>query len=355
MNTDYSKIDKWLHKFAFDFGVSKVLKNLEDDIYKKVISKTNIQSPVFVTGLPRSGTTLLLDALFASKKFATFTYRHMPFITCPLIWNKLTGKFQKKGGEKERTHGDGMTISFDSPEAFEEIIWLELLKSEIVTDVGINPIQPIQMNNFLRGAFISNIKKLILLESKEQYPLRYLSKNNMNISRIPCILDLFSNAIVLVPFRNPADHISSLKFQHRKFLNIHKQDKFSLDYMRWTGHRDFGLNFKPIMFDGLEKGSADIQNLDDEFWAQYWCDCYRSILNIVDSRVKLVDYDMLLRQPKLKFGQLAKTCGLESNLEFLGYSENIRAPMNTNSHIDLSDELTERVSTLHQRLVEIAV
>ncbi len=355
MNTDYSKIDKLLHKFAFDFGISKVLKNLEDDMFKKGISKTNIQNPIFVTGLPRSGTTLLLDALFASKKFATFTYRHMPFITCPLIWNKLTSAFQKKGGEKERSHGDGMTISFDSPEAFEEIIWLELLKSEIVTDIGIMPIHPGQMNNVLRDEFISNIKKLILLESNEQNTLRYLSKNNMNISRIPCILDLFANAIILVPFRNPADHITSLKFQHQKFLNLHKQDKFSLDYMRWTGHRDFGLNFKPIMFEGLEKNYTDIQNLDDEFWAQYWYDCYNSILNIEDSRVKLIDYDMLLRKPKLKFDQLAKICGLESNVKFLEYSKNIRDPMKSNSHLDLSDELAEKVSTLHQVIMRKAI
>jgi len=355
MNTDYSKIDKLLHKFAFDFGVSKVLKNLEDDMYKKAISETNIQSPVFVTGLPRSGTTLLLNALFASKEFATFTYRHMPFITCPLIWNKLSNKFQKKGVEKERTHGDGMTISFDSPEAFEEIIWLELLRLEIITDEGISPIHPAQMKNYLREAFIRNIKKLILLESNDQNSLRYLSKNNMNISRIPCILELFPDAQVLVPFRNPADHIASLRFQHQKFLNLHKQDKFSLDYMRWTGHRDFGQNFKPIMFDGLAKGAVDTQKLDDEFWSQYWCDCYSSILNIEDRRVKLVDYDMLLSQPKLKLEQLASTCGLESNSFFLEYSENIRPPMNSNSGLDISDVLAERVSTLHQRLISNAI
>ena len=82
------------------------------------------RSRFFVTSLPRVGTTLLLDVLSALPAFASHTYRHMPFVLCPILWDRISSGFRKEAELDEREHGDGIMIGYDSSEAFEEIIWM---------------------------------------------------------------------------------------------------------------------------------------------------------------------------------------------------------------------------------------
>ena len=51
------------------------------------------------------------------------TYREMPFLLLPLLWNVISRRFYPPDTMLERAHGDGMTIGNDSVEAFEEILW----------------------------------------------------------------------------------------------------------------------------------------------------------------------------------------------------------------------------------------
>ena len=81
------------------------------------------EKPIFITSLPRAGTTLILEALSRFPSVSPHTYRDMPFIMAPVLWSRLTGHFKKDGGLRERAHGDGMSVGYDSPEAFEEILW----------------------------------------------------------------------------------------------------------------------------------------------------------------------------------------------------------------------------------------
>ena len=77
---------------------------------------------VFVAGLARSGTTILLNAINQSKQFASLSYEDMPFILAPNFWTKINPAKQYLD-VKERAHGDGIKISMNSPEAFEEVFW----------------------------------------------------------------------------------------------------------------------------------------------------------------------------------------------------------------------------------------
>ena len=47
----------------------------------------------------------------------------MPFILAPLLWERVSKGFRKPTGLKERAHGDGLVVGYDSPEAFEEVLW----------------------------------------------------------------------------------------------------------------------------------------------------------------------------------------------------------------------------------------
>ena len=96
---NYNNIQKFLHDFVLSKKIiNKSLFELEKIIYLKNKDIKN-QSHVFITGLPRSGTTSLLNFLFSSNDYASLTYNNMPFVLSPhfskLFYKKI---FQKKKG-----------------------------------------------------------------------------------------------------------------------------------------------------------------------------------------------------------------------------------------------------------------
>ena len=59
-------------------------------------------------------------------------YKDMPFILAPNLWSKLS--FNKKNIDLvERAHGDGIRVSVESPEAFEEVFWMTFDEYDIDT------------------------------------------------------------------------------------------------------------------------------------------------------------------------------------------------------------------------------
>ena len=127
----YSALERAIHHVAFSAPfLQKALAELENDLFSSRLDKAAAGREVFVTGLPRAGTTLLLELLYATGEFGSFTYRHMPFILAPLLFGRA--ERGKASDGIERAHGDGMRISVDSPEAFEEVIWLAYLRERIV-------------------------------------------------------------------------------------------------------------------------------------------------------------------------------------------------------------------------------
>ena len=96
------------------FSLEKSMTNFD-----KVI---DCSEHVFVTGMARSGTTILLQALHDTGKFASLTYADMPFVLSPNLWSKFNHNNQHEKSQ-ERAHGDGIIVDTNSPEAFEEIFW----------------------------------------------------------------------------------------------------------------------------------------------------------------------------------------------------------------------------------------
>ena len=78
---DYSWLQKKLHQFALS---SKFMREATFDAERSLI-RTNKDSNnhVFVVGLARSGTTILLNALYKSNEFASLLYEDMPFVLAP--------------------------------------------------------------------------------------------------------------------------------------------------------------------------------------------------------------------------------------------------------------------------------
>ena len=314
----YSKTEAILHNMVFrswSFQVS--LSNTESHLFKNKIAGLEIRKPVFITALPRAGTTFLLELCVKTNEFGSHTYRDMPFLLTPILWNRFSKVFKQSTSLQERAHGDGMMINVDSPEAFEEVIWKGFWPSRYKDDRIVPWAEPNypDFENFLHD----HLSKIIFLRGKNtSSQIRYISKNNLNIARIKYLKQVFPDSIIVVPFRTPLQHASSLLRQHRNFLAIHKEDSFSRKYMEDIGHYDFGNNLRPVDFDNW---IYSLQGLDPNtllFWLQYWISTYRYLLNNTLEQINLLSYDSLCQNPHKGlewFGNLLELKNIDSLIE----------------------------------------
>ena len=244
---NYSGVQKFLHDFVLSKKfVNKSLFEIEKILYLKEKKITN-QSHIFITGLPRSGTTILLNFLFSSNEYASLTYKNMPFILSP-NFSKLFNK--KNILRKERLHGDGIDYDINSPEALDEIFF----------------------NNdeeFIKNELVNYIQLILVSENKD----KYLSKNNLNYKRIDLIHSILPHSIFLIPIREPLHHAYSLLNQHLHFSQLQQENDFIRRYMNYLGHNEFGLDHKPwnnsIHF-------KDLNNIN--YWLEQWRLFYQNIL-----------------------------------------------------------------------------
>ncbi len=250
------------------------------------------ERPVFITSLPRAGTTLLLECCAAMPEFAAHSYRDMPFVLIPCLWGTFSAAFRREGRLQPRAHGDGMQIDFDSPEALEEVLWMTFWDEQYLAD-RILP-WPVRDRREFGAFFARHMRKIIYVRRAERAEgVRYVSKNNLNIARVPLLSQMFGDGTIVVPLRSPLAHASSLLEQHRQFLALHARDPFASRYMRAIGHFDFGAHLRPMDFDGWYDGrvSRDAQTMG--FWLEYWVATYRHLLTADAALIHLVDYDRL--------------------------------------------------------------
>lgn len=240
---NYSWLQKKLHHFALS---SNFMREVMFDVESSAISTNqSVDNHVFVSGLARSGTTVLLNALYESNEFASLSYQDMPFVLAPNLWSKLSLN-KKDNNLVERAHGDGIKVSTESPEAFEEVFWMTF--AEDIKDTR------------------EKFKNFVQLINHRYEKKRYVSKNNQNIRRLELISKIFPNSKILIPFRNPIQHAYSLLSQHKRFIEDSKQDKFISNYMKWIGHTEFGLHYIPIH----DKNLCFEDDLSINHWLEQW-------------------------------------------------------------------------------------
>ena len=72
---NYSGLQKFLHDFVLSKKfINKSLYEIEKIIYLKNEDIKN-QSHIFISSLPRSGTTSLLNFIYSSNQYASLTYK----------------------------------------------------------------------------------------------------------------------------------------------------------------------------------------------------------------------------------------------------------------------------------------
>ena len=346
----YSALDRLLHRLVLG---SHAIRSLTYDL-NRIVSPTvpenfTDRKHIFVSGLARSGTSILLRCLFGSQQFATLTYRHMPFVLAPDLWVKASRKFQIESVASERAHGDGLSVDFDTPEAFEEIFWLTFSLRSYVAEESLYLQDSDDINQDTIEKFVGFVSNVVSSNNKALGVARYLSKNNNNVLRLGALRRAFPSACLLVPFREPLSHAQSLLSQQERFSKIQAQDPYVLRYMNWLGHHEFGLNHKPFRFPGSKKlKGADKYHID--YWLAYWIIVYRYLLEKSPKGTIFVNYDLLCRYPEHSLHSLARK--IEIHHAHLDPTVFIEKKGSRPSHYN--EALLAEAELLHQHLVQLS-
>ncbi|WP_019503496.1 sulfotransferase [Pleurocapsa sp. PCC 7319] len=354
--SSYSQLDRTLHQLAFNtYSAQITLADVEDNLFSKQITTYKNEKPVFITALPRAGTTLLLECCASSPEFAAHCYRDMPFVMIPCLWNRFSQIFQRNMVSTERAHGDGMEISPDSHEALEEVVWKTFWQRHYHRD-RIIP-WDYEENEEFQQFFDSHLRKIIFLRRQSiSSSTRYVSKNNANIARIRMLNKLYPNSSIIVPFREPFHHASSLLQQHLNFLQIHQADPFAAEYMKAIGHYDFGQNLRPIDFDGWydKRQSRDAKSLS--FWLEYWIASYKYLLTKNPNSINFLDYDELCRNPRSGLKSLADILESSNPEALISSGSRIRHPRSREINTsDLSNTILEAGNLVYTELKNISL
>ena len=116
---NYNLISRIFHRITLQSNMlQNVFFDLEKFLFLDKNSKIQTKS-LFITGLARSGSTILLNNLYDTGYFASLKYSDMPFILCPNLWHKINIFNFKKDLKQIRAHNDGIEFNYTSPEAFE--------------------------------------------------------------------------------------------------------------------------------------------------------------------------------------------------------------------------------------------
>lgn len=339
--SDYNFISRILHRAALQ---STAMAEISFDVENALVKKKCIvfsDNPVFITGLARSGTTILMRYLYETGLFRSLTYLDMPFVLMPNTWKRMAYK-KPSAVYKERAHQDRIMVGFDSPEALEEIFWRVFCADDYIFK---NRLQLHTIENNVLAKFKDYINNILLSGNAGQ--TRYLSKNNNNILRLRQLQQAMPNARFIIPFREPLQHALSLLNQHTHFSKIQEQDKFSLEYMNWLGHFEFGLNQKAF-FLGDEDTFKEMNRYDKtnlNFWLANWKNYYKYVNDNFTERALLFNYERFCNNPTAVIQKLFTEIGVDTtHMEFEPFIPSAK------SIVDFDDDLLQECNAIYNQL-----
>jgi hypothetical protein len=282
---DYSALDRLLHRLALASPArAEMMHDIERGMFLKK-APADSGAHVFVTGLARAGTTILMREIHRTGQFGSLTYADMPFVLAPNLWARMSRKGHTPGQKAERAHGDGIEVDMSSPEALDEVYWRVFAGRDYIGKGELSLHEP-------DDALIAGYRDLMRLVMLKTGTTRYVSKNNNTILRLGALARAMPEAAFLVPLRRPLDHAASLLGQHERFLLA---DPFTQDYMAWLGHHEFGATHRPFLFGPRPAG--DPKTLD--YWLRLWIAVYGALDRVEEGRpnVTFVPYEALSADP----------------------------------------------------------
>ncbi len=295
----YGPLSKLLHRLALGNSlVAKASFDLEQTSRKFDGETVKAGRHVFIAGLARAGTTILMRLFYSTGVYRSLIYRDMPFVLMPYLWNRVRSLSTRDTEKRERAHGDGIAVDFDSPEALEEAFWRVFCGDRYI---GPDHLRVMTADYDLLRDFRRYVAA-VLASGEISGQDRYLSKNNNNVLRLASIRRAFPNATVIIPFRDPLQQAFSLLGQHRRFVDKHANDEFVRRYMTWLGHHEFGADHKPFHFGSGRMAYGDPDNLN--YWLELWLNTYSWLVTNAPQEVLFVCYESLCEEFERVWGAL---------------------------------------------------
>lgn len=339
-------------------GIWKRLADFESLLLSDEMDAVTIESPIWVTGLARSGSTLLLEILAGIPGVASHSYKDFPPVFTPFAWHRLLNLMQRGPGTLiERAHQDGMLVTADSPEAMEEPLWMAFFSGLHDSTVS-NVIVPGQSPEF--AVFLRNhIRKLLCARDAS----RYLSKANYQLTRMEYLLDIFPDARFVIPVRDPVMHIASLMKTHELFSRGQRANQRARRHLQRVGHFEFGLDRQAINC-GDDAVCEQIAHLwrhgdDARAWAIYWNHLYSYVLRRIQQNpqlseaVLLVSFDRFCEHADSQLLRVVRHCNLTPEPRYVArVAERIKAPSYYRAQFDAA-QLQEIKATTQDTLEQL--
>jgi hypothetical protein len=289
-------ITKFFNSFKL---LSLLLDRVETMFLLNDIKEIKVDKPIYITGLARAGTTIVLEMLENHPDLASHKYKNVIMPYLPDWFSQMADRFNFYNKPFERLHRDGIIVTRESPEAVEEVFWqtfFSSLHNEHVSNIIDRNITNPKFEKFYRN----HIKKLII----NQKCSRYLAKNNYLVSRLDYLLKIFPDSKFLLIIRNPIEHIASLIKQSKLFIKLENEIPLLPDWLKIVGHNEFGRNQMCINLGDTELINEIHRlwrNSKTYFkgWAYYWNSIYDFIANQLETSKKLKKATLIIRYEEL--------------------------------------------------------
>jgi hypothetical protein len=307
------------------------LGRLETNLLTHELISVPLTMPVYVCGLARSGSTLLHEVLASHPGVATHRIKDFPLLFTPYWWRRASANLRPTA-PRERPHRDRVLITLNSPDSLEEMLWMAFFPRCHDPSVC-NQLNALTRNPDFERFYRAHLRKLLLAEQAR----RYVAKANYHVARLSYLVRLFPDARFVIPVRSPAGHIASLARQHAWFCQGQRRHRRSLEYMRRSGHFEFGLDRRPLNLGepAMVREVFRAWGAGEEVrgWALYWNLVYGHVAHVLatDAQVRaatiVVPFETLCETPANMLRAILDHCALPEEPRVLErFAAEIRPP-----------------------------
>jgi hypothetical protein len=307
------------------------LGRLETQLLAPELAAVRVTMPIYVSGLARSGSTLLHEIVAAHPGVATHRTKDFPMVHTPCWWRQAIAG-ARPSAPRERAHQDRVTIHSESPDALEEMLWMAFFPRCHDPSVD-NRVGESRRHRAFEEFYPAHIRKLLLVEKAT----RYVAKANYHIARLPYLARLFPDAKFIAPVRAPMSHIASLMRQHQWFSWGHRHNHRALAFMQRSGHYEFGGDRRPMnLGDGDQVRTilrAWANGEEVRGWACYWNMVYGYLARLLAEDPKVwamtiaVRFEDLCAAPSETIRAVLEHCRLpEADSVIARFAAGIQAP-----------------------------
>ncbi|MFZ2237068.1 MAG: sulfotransferase [Dokdonella sp.] len=307
-------VARWLGALP---ALGPALAMLESSVLRAEIDVLQPGPPVWICGMARAGSTILLEVLNSVPSFTSHRYGDYPWLWTPYWRNWLRARLpQDVALASERAHRDRLTVTPESPEAFEEAFWMQAFPGRHDPSVD-QRLASEQSSEHFDRTFDDHQRKLLLIRGAQ----RYLAKANYQLPRIAYLLRRYPEARFVISVREPFAQVESLRRQDALFRKLHAEDSAVSAHMARVGHFEFGPQKRAYNLgnDALTATIGDHFSRDETVagFARQWAVQYGYALDLMHSDPAIahaclwVGFDKLCADPANELARIARHVGVE--------------------------------------------